>query len=58
MKITILALLVLLTGCNAITAVKTVGVVKDLGCVVITEESRADIRAKQKVKTNVCGDEL
>ena len=54
----LILLTIFLTGCNAVTAVKAAKVVKDIGCITTTEEGRAEIREKQRLKTNVCGDEL
>ena len=44
----------ILSGCT----LQQAAMVKQAGCVVTTEEGRAEIRAKQKLKTNICGDKL
>ena len=51
--ILIMCTALLFTGC-----IDQVKVAKDIGCTVITPESRAEIRAGMKVKTNVCQDDL
>ena len=59
MKKIIIALSVLtLAACNPTTTVQTVKAVKDIGCVVVTAETRAEIRSKQNVQTNICMDEI
>ncbi len=57
-KISIIALSLLLGGCTVSQAKHTLVFVKGVGCVVVTEESRAEIRSKQNVKTNICDDKL
>lgn len=58
MKKIIIALSVLtLSACNTAT-VQTVKAVKDIGCVVVTSETRAEIRSKQNVQTNICMDDI
>ena len=54
MRIILLSIIALsLTAC-----MQEVKNVKDIGCVLITEESRAEIREGQKIKTNICQDDL
>ena len=45
-------------GCTPTQVYKTGSAVYKAGCVATTAESRAEIRDKQKLKTNICGDEL
>lgn len=52
--IRVMCIALLLTGCT----LSQVKITKDIGCIVVTEESRAEIRAKQNLKTNICGDDL
>jgi len=50
----IILLTLILSGCTLDQAL----MVKQAGCVVTTEEGRAEIREGQKIKTNICGDKI
>ena len=50
--------LVVLVGCTPTQVVKTVSISKSVFCANTTAEARAKIRAKQKLETNVCGDDI
>jgi len=55
MRSILLALLTLaLYGCT----LEQAAMVKQAGCLTTTESGRAEIREKQKIKTNICGDKL
>ena len=58
MRILIILAVVLSASCTPLQVVKTTKTVKDLGCIVMTAEARAEIRAGQKYKTNICRDEI
>lgn len=58
MKKILILLSVILAACNPVTTVQTVKTVKDIGCIVVTPESRAEIRSKQNLKTNICKDDI
>lgn len=45
-----------LTGCGLTEAIAITGAVGTIVCNGTTEDSRADIRAKQKLQTDICGD--
>lgn len=45
-------------GCTPMQVVQTTKTAKEIGCIVVTKESRAEIRAKQSIKTNICGDDI
>lgn len=53
-SILLVILTLVLSGCT----LEQAAIVKQAGCLTTTEEGRAEIRAKQKVKTNICGDKL
>lgn len=58
MKIIIIALsIATLAACNP-TTVQTVKTAKDIGCIIVTPETRAEIRSKQDIKTNICLDDI
>lgn len=56
--IILLSFTALIYGCAPNDQLTRAQAIKDIGCVIITEESRAEIREKQNVKTNICGDDL
>ena len=57
MKILLMiTLMFTLSACTVIE--KTAGAVKYVGCDVLAEESREDIRDGMKYKTNICNDDL
>ena len=58
MKILLASLVIILAACTPTEVVKTVSVSKSLFCANTTPEARAKIRAKQRLETNVCGDDI
>lgn len=59
MRLAAIAVLALaLSGCQWATVYRVGSVAHKAGCAATTAEGRAEIRAKQRVKTNVCGDDI
>lgn len=45
-----------LTGCGLTEAIAITGAIGTIVCNGTTEESRADMREKQRLQTDICGD--
>ena len=51
-------LLIILTACTPVQMYNGATSAIDIGCILTTDEIRADIRSGQKIKTNICKDRL
>jgi hypothetical protein len=58
MKLLMLLSIVLVAGCTPTQVVKTGKALHSAGCIVVTKETRAEIRSNQKIKTNICLDDI
>ena len=58
MKLLILLSIILIVGCTPLQVIETGKTVKDISCIVVTKETRAEIRSNQKIKTNICLDDI
>lgn len=52
----VLLMFVALTGCGLTEAIAITGAIGSIVCANTAEDSRADIRAKQTLQTDICGD--
>lgn len=55
-NVSCLVLCITLTGCGLTEAIAITGAIGTIVCNGTTEESRSDIRAKQRLQTDICGD--
>lgn len=58
MKLLILLSIALIVGCTPAQVVKTGKALHSAGCIVVTKETRAEIRSNQNIKTNICLDDI
>lgn len=56
--ISIILLATTISGCTFGNVYSGAKVARDIGCKVTTEEWRSSVRDNQRVKTNICGDNL